>query len=619
LGNSTADTSLWKANYEYGELNADGTVDATKNTGSVAKQTVTLPTTSFVQTYKYDELNRLTEAKETTNGAQNWQQTFAYDKFGNRTGFSQTIGTTQLALNNINNPAIDAATNRFTAGQGYVYDFNGNLIQDAEGRTFTFNGDDKQVQVQDANQTIIGTYFYDGDGARVKKVTNTETTIFVYDGGGALAAEYSTAAPIATPNTSYLTTDNLGSPRVITDKTGAVIARRDFMPFGEEIGVGVGGRTESLKYSYTGSDNIRKRFTGYEKDDETQLDFAEARMYQNKHGRFNSVDPMMASASLTNPQTFNRYSYTGNNPINYTDPSGLNWCQNASGDTMFTGKDTKCKGEYSKDVSGQTMAVKEGEVVGRNGSAGPGSIVVLNADGTIKVLTGANPTEAAQIARVTGTEVHATWDEIIDTAGTTINSAIATFDENLGLTPLPVEHNTAGRVLGDFASLYLGGTLTSAGGTLIAAGAGGELVGFAFDLTGAGTLIGVPVGVVSATAIVAGTVSATVGLTITGNTIVNIYNQSTLEPGSHAGDSIPARGPERDFTRPERDAINKIGNDTGCHTCGTKDPGTKSGDFVPDHQPPNKLNPKGNPQRLYPHCKGCSRKQGGDVRAATRQ
>ena len=46
-------------------------------------------------------------------------------------------------------------------------------------------------------------------------------------------------------------------------------------------------------------------------------------MYQNKHGRFTAPDPLLASASPLNPQTFNRYTYTGSNPINLTDPSGL--------------------------------------------------------------------------------------------------------------------------------------------------------------------------------------------------------------------------------------------------------------------------------------------------------
>jgi RHS repeat-associated protein len=92
---------------------------------------------------------------------------------------------------------------------------------------------------------------------------------------------------------------------------------------------------------------------------------------------------------------------------------------------------------------------------------------------------------------------------------------------------------------------------------------------------------------------------------------------STLRPGPNAGESIPARGPGRDFTPGEREAINEIGDRTGCHTCGATDPGTKSGNWVPDHQRPSRLNPDGDPQRLYPQCLNCSRTQGGQVRGAT--
>ena len=95
------------------------------------------------------------------------------------------------------------------------------------------------------------------------------------------------------------------------------------MPFGEELQAGIGGRSENLKYSANGTDNVRKRFTGYEKDAETGLDFAEARYYNNAHGRFTAVDPLLASGQSTNPQSFNRYAYTTNNPVNLTDPSGL--------------------------------------------------------------------------------------------------------------------------------------------------------------------------------------------------------------------------------------------------------------------------------------------------------
>jgi hypothetical protein len=83
-----------------------------------------------------------------------------------------------------------------------------------------------------------------------------------------------------------------------------------------------------------------------------------------------------------------------------------------------------------------------------------------------------------------------------------------------------------------------------------------------------------------------------------------------IGPGPFAGESIPARGPSRDFTAQERALIDRFGYSTGCHTCGTKDPGTIWRHFIPDHQPPTALNLLGRPQRLYPHCVACSRIQG---------
>jgi RHS repeat-associated protein len=93
----------------------------------------------------------------------------------------------------------------------------------------------------------------------------------------------------------------------------------------------------------------------------------------------------------------------------------------------------------------------------------------------------------------------------------------------------------------------------------------------------------------------------------------------TLKVGPHAGESIPARGPQRDFTAAERAEMNRIGAETGCHTCGTTVAGTRSGNFVPDHQPPSKINKGGASQELRPHCIGCSRTQGGEVTKALRE
>jgi RHS repeat-associated protein len=99
-----------------------------------------------------------------------------------------------------------------------------------------------------------------------------------------------------------------------------VISRRDFYPYGEQIS-GVGGRSQIPSYNLNHS--LKQKFTGYERDDETGLDFAQARYYKTVMGRFTSPDPFSDSADQTAPQTWNRYSYTLNNPLIYVDPDGL--------------------------------------------------------------------------------------------------------------------------------------------------------------------------------------------------------------------------------------------------------------------------------------------------------
>src|SRR6185369_12965538 len=74
---------------------------------------------------------------------------------------------------------------------------------------------------------------------------------------------------------------------------------------------------------YGSGDGVRQHFTGYEADNETGLNFAQARYQSSIQGRFTSVDPLGASADSLNPQTFNRYSYVNNDPVNQIDRSGL--------------------------------------------------------------------------------------------------------------------------------------------------------------------------------------------------------------------------------------------------------------------------------------------------------
>lgn len=210
---------------------------------------------------------------------------------------------------------------------------------------------------------LTGRAVYNGDGLRVKKVVpgTGETTIFAYDASNRLVAEYSTVVePAATAKTSYLTTDHLGSPRITTDQFGQVASRRDFMPYGEEI----------ARQNY-GADSIRQKFTGYERDNETALDFAEVRMYLAPLGRFSAPDPENAGAFQSEPQSWNGYIYVGNNPVNITDPTGLVWLRNGNDlywmddDAYARAKDTeyfiKNYGNYEVLEYGTVVTLADGQ------------------------------------------------------------------------------------------------------------------------------------------------------------------------------------------------------------------------------------------------------------------
>jgi RHS repeat-associated protein len=130
---------------------------------------------------------------------------------------------------------------------------------------------------------------------------------------------------------------------VITDANGAVTSRKDFAPFGEAT-----VSTQRTAHPEYGDHNVREDFTGYEHDEESGLEFAQARYYSAGLGRYSSVDPLPASATIRNPQTFNRYSYVTNSPYKFVDPLGLRQTQlptaaqelavsNVETGTLFTG------------------------------------------------------------------------------------------------------------------------------------------------------------------------------------------------------------------------------------------------------------------------------------------
>ena len=77
--------------------------------------------------------------------------------------------------------------------------------------------------------------------------------------------------------TLWLIADQLGTPRMIAERTGSLsgIKRHDYLPFGEELMAGIGGRTTQQGYV---TDSVRQQFTGQERDDETGLDYVHAQL-----------------------------------------------------------------------------------------------------------------------------------------------------------------------------------------------------------------------------------------------------------------------------------------------------------------------------------------------------
>ena len=395
LGATNGATDLLKLDYSYGTTN---------NNGNVLSQTITVPTVGsnagFVatQNYIYDSLNRLTQATETISGNQSWKQTFGYDRFGNRTALQEFEGNT---LVNDQTPQIDATNNRFTTASGFTYDLSGNVITDNLGRTFNYDSENKQRLVKDANGQTIGEYFFDGDGKRIKKVSNTETVIFVYDAPGKTIAEYANeVAPPQDAKITYLTADHLGSPRIKTDETGQVISRDDLKPFGEEIYTGSGGRTTAQGYG--DSDNVRQKFTGYERDNENDLDFAQTRYFNSGFGRFSSPDPFGGSGFVTVPQSWNRYIYCLNRPTVFIDPSGMIWLTMDDQNFIWIDdKEYEKNGEKYKDYRSANGTVILLESISRKKYKNlVGSHVSLNSNGTVSA--------AAEPASV---EVRAEYDD----------------------------------------------------------------------------------------------------------------------------------------------------------------------------------------------------------------
>ena len=292
-------------------------------------------------TYAYDALGRI-GGSATSPGVncvnslsqQVWQQFFTYDPFGNvrKTGSSSWT------------PNYNEYGNQYDVGGGISYDANGDLLSD----TFnTYSWDPNWGNLATVNgQALV----FDSLGRMVEN-SSTGTEYVYAPGGGSqvfatmngqhlVQAQYPLPAGgmaiyQGTTLTYYAHPDWQGSGRLVThSSTQSMAYDSSYAPFGEQ-------------YSGGGSFSFYD-FTGQQQWTTSGLDDFLFRRYHPVQGRWISPDPAgLAAVDITNPQTWNRYAYVGNNPLSNVDPLGLNWID-GNGGCDYTG-DSNCDDSSGPD------------------------------------------------------------------------------------------------------------------------------------------------------------------------------------------------------------------------------------------------------------------------------
>jgi len=254
--------------------------------------------------YLYDDLTRLQSA----NCGTIWSQTFSYDPFGN----ISKSGSMSFQ------PTYSATTNRMTSLPGFTpsYDANGNVLND-NSHIYTWDAEGRPVTVDGVGLT------YDALGRMLEQNRSGAYTQIVYaptgeklalmNGQTLLKAFVQLPANVTAVYTSsglayYRHADWLGSSRFASTPSRAMYSDTAYAPFGEP-------------YAQAGSSDLS--FTGQNQDTVGGLYDFPAREYSTQ-GRWPSPDPAgVLSAIAEFPQSWNRYAYVMNNPLNLVDPTGM--------------------------------------------------------------------------------------------------------------------------------------------------------------------------------------------------------------------------------------------------------------------------------------------------------
>jgi RHS repeat-associated protein len=259
---------------------------------------------SGTTSYAYDALDRLT-----TVHAPGATTTYTYDAVGNRLSLTSGATTTSYTYNAADEVLQSGATR-------YTYDADGNRVTATiGGATTTYTYDDANYLTGIAKGTTSSSYTYNGDHVRVGSKVNGVTTRDLVDLAAPLSTVLQQTTGVTTTNYLYgdgllgqdnggslqfLLPDALGSVRLVTNGSGAVIGTASYDAFGAQTTTGA-----SSEFGYAGQ----------QLDPESGLLYLRARMYDPSTGVFLSVDPLLA-------ETGQPYAYTGDNPVNLTDLTG---------------------------------------------------------------------------------------------------------------------------------------------------------------------------------------------------------------------------------------------------------------------------------------------------------
>lgn len=260
----------------------------------------------------YDDLGRLISV----NCGSVWSQGFTYDPFGNIT----KSGTSRWM------PGYNESTNQYALA-GTSYDLDGNLLNDTF-HTYTWNGYGNLSGVDSTTCGTNGTCLtYDAFGHMVEMNIAGAYSEVEYSPIGKAAVmnggkQVQAYVPLPGGETlspgpdTFWHADWLGSIRLASSASGRTITfDRAFAPFGEPYANVIGG-TGNLNFTGDTQNIVNDPIKGL-------FDTAN-REQQPTQGRWISPDPGgLGAVSLTNPQSWNRYAYVGNNPLSATDPAGL--------------------------------------------------------------------------------------------------------------------------------------------------------------------------------------------------------------------------------------------------------------------------------------------------------